>query len=417
MLFDFETAHENLMGRRSSLIRLGVTQTVGKLRTGDSRRLILTVVGVALAVALMISVTGVAVNLASSSTVQGDDVDYWIVPEGGSVSSVAVSVEGPQLGAVHETTERIQADNRVSFATPVELQLLQISTVESSEYVLAAGVIPPGGDHEILGLPSHQLVPGDPHYANGSYDGPWTGEAVVSSAAAELLNIEEGATLTPTRATENQTFQATAIAEGDLSGGVGPIPVVLVHTSELQTLSNTAGQDQADQILVSTNDPTVESTLESIYPETQVLLRAGIGGSDLSTSSLPLAVAVAALLATVAIGTLFVATLMGLESIAARETIAVRAALGFSTTSQMLIILAQTLTIAGLGGLGGTVLGLGGIYLLNAGATAFASVGQIAAFHPTLLAYGPGVAVLIGVLATPYPAWLAARTDHLEVLG
>lgn len=405
------------MGQRSSLIRLGVTQTVGKLRTGDSRRLLFTVVGVALAVALMISVTGVAVNLASGSTVQGDDVDYWIVPEGGSVSSVAVSVEGPQLGSVHETTERIQADDRVSFATPVELQILQLSTAESSEYVLAAGVIPTGDDHEILGLPSHQLTPGDPHYANGSYDGPWTGEAVVSSAAAELLGIEEGATLTPTRATDNQTFQATAIAEGDLSGGVGPIPVVLVHTSELQTLTNTASQDQADQILVSTNDPAVESTLESIYPETQVLLRAGLGGSDLSTSSLPLAVAVAALLATVAIGTLFVATLMGLESIAARETIAVQAALGFSTTSQMLIVLAQTLTIAGLGGFVGTVLGLGGIYVLNAGATVFASVGQIAVFHPGLLAYGPGVAVLIGVLATPYPAWLAARTDHLEVLG
>lgn len=405
------------MGRRSSLLQLGVAQTAGKLRTGESRRLLLTVVGVALAVALMVSVTGVAVNLASGSTVQGDDVDYWIVPEGGSVSSVAVSVEGPQLGAVHNTTNRIESDNRVSFATPVELQILQVSTAESSEYVLAAGVIPPGGDRDIIGLPSQHLTPGDPHYANGRYDGPWTGEAVVSSAAAELLDIEEGMTLTPAQATTNQTFRATAIAEGDLAGGVGPIPVILVHTSELQTITNTADQDQADQILVSTNDPAVRSTLESVYPETQVLLRAGLVGSDLSTSSLPVAVAVTALLATVAIGTLFVATLMGLESIATRETIAVRAALGFSTTSQMFIVLAQTLTIAGVGGGIGTVAGLGGIYLLNAGATPVAGVDQIAAFHPVLLVYGPSVAVVIGVLATPYPAWLAVRTDHLEVLG
>jgi putative ABC transport system permease protein len=190
-----------------------------------------------------------------------------------------------------------------------------------------------------------------------------------------------------------------------------------VHTSELQTLTNTASQDQADQILVSTNNPGVESTLESIYPETQVLLRAGLSGSDLSTSSLPVAVAVTALLATVAIGTLFVATLLGLESIATRETVAVRAALGFSATSQMLIVLAQTLTITGVGGVVGTLIGFGGIYLLNVGATTFAGVGQIAAIHPSLLGYGPSVAVLIGVLATPYPAWLTARTDHLEVLG
>lgn len=405
------------MGKRISLVRLGVTQTLGRLRTGDSRRLLVTVLGVALAVALMISVTGVAVNLASGSTVQGDDVDYWIVPEGGSINSVAVSVEGPQLGSVHQTTTRIQSDDRVAFATPVELQILELSTGDTSEYVLAAGVIPPGGEHTLLGLPSEQLTPGDPHYSNGSYDGPWTGEAVVSSAAAELLAVEQGDTLTPTRSTPNQTFEATTTAEGDLSGGVGPVPLILVHTSELQTLTNTATQDQADQILVSTNDPAVRSTLESIYPETQVLLRAGFGGSDLSTASLPIAVAVAALIATVAIGTLFVATLMGLESIAARDTIAVRSALGFSTASQMLIILVQTLTVAGLGGLGGTVLGVGGIHLLNVSADALSNVSQIAAVHLGLLAYGPGVALLIGVLATPYPAWLAARTDSLEVLG
>ena len=405
------------MGKRSSLFGLGVTQTVGRLRTGESRRLLLSVCGVALAVALMISVTGVAVNLAGGSTIQGDDVDYWIVPDGGSVSSVAVSVEGPQLGAVHETTARLQADERVTFATPVELQILQIDTGTTREYVLAAGVIPPESGESLLGLPTDHLTPGDPHYADGGYTGPWTGEAIVSNAAAEVVGLEEGDTIRPARAGPNQTFTTTTIADGDISGGVGPIPVLVVHTSELQRLTNTASQDSADQILVSTNDPTVKPTLKAAYPETQVLTRAGLGGEDLSTSSLPVAVAVAALIATVAIGTLFVATLVGLETIAAREMIAVQGALGLSTSSQMIIVFAQTLTIAGLGGLVGTLGGLAGLQVLNVGATIFGSVSQIAAFHPGLLAYGPGVALVIGVLATPYPAWIAARTDHLEVLS
>lgn len=405
------------MGKRTSLFRLGVIQTVGRLRTGENRRLLVSICGVALAVALMISLTGIAVNLAGGSTIQGDDVDYWIVPEDGSVNSIAVSVEGPQLGAVHETTTELQADERVTFATPVELQILQIDTGETREYVLAAGVIPPGSGASVLGLPTTQLTPGDPHYANGRYTGPWTGDAIVSSAAAEILGVEQGDALHPARAGPNQTFTTTAIADGDLAGGVGPVPVIMVHTSELQTLSNTASQDAADQILVSTNDPTVRTALETTYPETQVLTRAGLGGEDLSTSSLPVAVAVAALIATVAIGTLFVATLVGLETIAAREVIAVQGALGLSTLSQILVVFAQTLTIAGLGGLVGTLGGLGGLWLLNEGATTVASVNQIAAFHPALLAYGPGVALVIGVLATPYPAWIAARTDQLEVLS
>jgi putative ABC transport system permease protein len=371
--------------------------------------------GVALAVALMVSVTGVAVGLASGSTVQGDGVDYWIVPEGGSVSSVAVGVEGPRLGAVHKTTERIQRDERVTFATPVQIQILRLNANNTSEYVLAAGIIPPSGKQTLLGLPTEALTPGDPHYAAGAYDGTWTGEAVVSSAAAEILNIGVGDELSP--AATNRSFTAVAVADSDVSTGLGPVPVMLVHLSELQTLTGTQAGDQADQILVSTNNPGVESKLEGIYPRTDVVTRSGVGGERLSTSSLPLAVAVAALLAALCIGALFVATLMGLDVIDNRATIAAQGAMGFSQWSQTLLVTSQVLTIAGLGGIAGTLLGLAGIAGINWGSDALLGVGTVAQFHPLLLAYGPVVAICIGLFAAPYPAWLARRTDIVEVLS
>ncbi len=402
------------MRRAIALAKLGVTQTLGRLRTAEARRLVLTMLGVALAVALMVSVTSVAVGLASGSTVQSDGVDYWIVPEGGSASSIAVSVEGPRLGAVHQTTAELQTDSRVTFTTPVQLQIVRYPVGNDSEYVLVAGVIPPEGEQSVIGLPTGALTPGDPHYANGSYDGPWTGEAVLSDAAAEVLGADTGDQLQP--AGTNRSFRAVDVAQADVSTGVGPVPVMLVHLSELQTVTGTADGDQADQILVSTNDPSIESRLDGIYPRTDVLTRSGVGGASISTSSLPLAVAIAALLAAVSIGALFVATLMGLDVIDNRATIAARGAMGFSNRSQIIIILAQVLTIAGIGGVAGTLLGIGGIAAINAISNSLVGVTNVAQFHPGLLAYGPVVAIGIGLLATPYPAWLANRTDIVEVL-
>lgn len=402
------------MRRAVALCKLGVVQTLGRFRTSEARRLVMTLLGVALAVALMVSVTSVAVGLASGSTVQGDDVGYWIVPEGGSVSSIAVSVEGPRLGAVHQTTAEIESDDRVTFATPVQLQILRVTFEETSEYVLAVGIIPPEDDHRVVGLPTGALTPGDPHYADGAYDGPWTGEAVLSAAAADVLDAESGDDLA--MASTNQSFRAVDVAEADIDTGMGPVPVMLVHLSELQTITGTAAGDQADQILVSTNDPSVESKLEGIYPRTDVLTRSGIGGASVSTSSLPLAVAVAAFLTAVTIGALFVATLMGLDIIANRATIAAQGAMGFSRRSQTILVLSQVLTIAGLGGVVGTALGLVGVVGINWISNAYVGVQNVAQFHPLLLAYGPLVALSIGLLASPYPAWLARRTDIVEVL-
>lgn len=402
------------MRRAIALCKLGVIQTLGRFRTAEARRLVMTLLGVALAVALMVSVTSVAVGLASGSTVQGDDVDYWIVPEGGSASSIAVSVEGPRLGAVHRTTAGIQTDDRVTFATPVQLQILRVSAGNTSEYVLVVGVIPPEDDQRVVGLPTGALMSGDPHYADGAYDGPWTGEAVLSAAAAEVIDAESGDDLTAS--STNRSFQAVDMAEADIDTGLGPVPVMLVHLSELQTVTETASGDQADQILVSTNDPSVESKLAGVYPRTDVLTRSGVGGASLSTSSLPLAVAVAALLTAVSIGALFVATLMGLDIIANRATIAAQGAMGFSRRSQTVLVLSQVLTIAGLGGVVGTVLGLASLVGINWVSTAYVGVQNVAQFHPLLLAYGPLVALCIGLIATPYPAWLARRTDIVGVL-
>jgi putative ABC transport system permease protein len=186
--------------------------------------------------------------------------------------------------------------------------------------------------------------------------------------------------------------------------------------AELQTITGVESGDQADQILVSTNDPSVRSDIERLYPGTDVVSRTGLAGRELSTSSLPLAMAVSSFLVALTVGVLFVATMMGLELTSNRRYIAMLGAVGFSTRSRSLVVFAETLSISVLGGVIGIGVGAGGIVALNRATRETVGV-AVARFEPLLLGYGLGVAVLIGVLAAPYPVWLSRRLDTLEVLA
>jgi putative ABC transport system permease protein len=138
----------------------------------------------------------VSLGLASQAVVESEEVDYWIVPEGSETESVVVSSGGVKLGNVHAVSQQIAQDDRVEYATPVFVTLLPVQDAVTGErtYVLTVGVIPaPGMD--ILGLPADPLTPGDPHYANGSYDGPMTHKVVVDERTAARYNLSTGDTL------------------------------------------------------------------------------------------------------------------------------------------------------------------------------------------------------------------------------
>ena len=400
------------------LWRLGFARTLGRLLTGESSRVLLSIIGVAIAVMLMTTVSGISIGLASQSAIQSEDVNYWIVPESGTASSVAVSVGGPALGNVHAVTETLMANDRIQYATPVQTQILQLSARDEREYILVVGAIPrTQRSPSVVGLPTAPLKPGDPYYLNGSYAGQWTGQAVMNDAAAELLNSSEGDVVHVPTGRTNKTFTAVNISEGGLNSGVGPVPVVLVHLSELQAITGTTQSDQADQILVSTNNPGVKSEIESLYPGTMVVTQTGFSTSQLSTSSLPLAIALLSFITSITIGVLCVATMMGLQVTADRQNLAVLAALGYSNRSRSVLVLLETITVGLCGGIVGVGLGSAGIKLTNTVAAHYWGLTAVALFDPLLLGYGLGVAFLIGFLAAPYPIWLSTRTDPVEVLG
>lgn len=403
--------------RLRSLLGLAVLRVGGRVRIAP-QRVLLSVLGVALAVGLMVAVTGVSLGLASQSVVESDGVDYWIVPEQANVESIAVSTGGLKLGDVHRTSDAIAADDRVDYATPVLLELVPVRDSQTGDrkYVLAVGIVPAPGT-EVLGLSADALEPGDPHFANGSYDGPWTGEVVLNDAAATVTNTSTGDRLELLRSSQNRSLTVQNVSAGGATTPGGTLPVMLVHLSELQAVTGAADGDVADQILVSTNDRSVRSTLEGRYPRTVVVTRSGLSAQEVSTSNLPLAVAVAALVAAVVVGVLFVTTLMGLEVSADRPQLATLAAIGVSSRSRSLLVAAETLVVSLAGGLLGVGLGLLGIVAINEFGTATFGVATVAVFEPRVGAYGLVVAALIGVVGAAYPVVLSRRTKVLEVLS
>ncbi|WP_224448760.1 ABC transporter permease [Haloprofundus salilacus] len=366
---------------------------------------------------LLTVVTGVSLGLASQSAIQSESVDYWIVPEETGQSSLAVEVSGPQLGGVHGATTRLKADDRITYATPVQTHITQVAGEDGTrEYILLIGVIPDGSGREVAGLSTAGLTPGDPYYANGRYNGTWTGDLVVSSGTAELLNGSTGSEFTVSEKGTSRTLTIANVSDGGVQSGAGTLPVGIVHLAELQAVSGSTGGDQAQQILVSTTDPSVKPKLSSLYPGTDVVTQTGFASRDISTSNLSLAIALAAFVTALVTGVLLVGTIMGLEILADRSTLALLGAIGYSDRSRALLILTETVIVTLIGGFVGVLLGAGGIAVVNYLSADLLGVESIALFDPLMFGYGLCVAVIIGLLAAPYPVWLSRRIEPVEGL-
>ncbi|WP_394326839.1 ABC transporter permease [Natrialba sp. SSL1] len=365
----------------------------------------LSILGVAAIIALLVIVTGLGLGLATGTTIYDDDIDYWVVPEDSGSSSPLLATDNPRFGSVHDSTEQFRTDE-VTFATPVLSQVLQLEADGETEFILVIGVINEPGLDSVTGVTTDGLSDGDPYYADDSYDGTWTGDVVLSESASTLLDAESGTQLT---IAGNESFTVTGVDDG--SDTVGNVPAAVVQLSELQTLTGAAEHDQADQFIVGTNSPAVETTLESVYPQSEVLTRGELTTSEAMDSELPLALALTAFIIAISVGTLFVLTTNGLEVVADQRQLATLAAIGISTRSQLTLVGIQTIVVTGIGGFLGAVAGMGGIWAVNTAALELLTTEPIALSESWFLLYGGGVGLLIGVLSLPYLLVLTRRVS------
>lgn len=395
---------------------LGVRRVVGRLRGTAPGRTAVCVAGVAVAVALLLVVTGVSIGLAAGTTVESEGIDYWIVPDEEGSGTVPLEAEGARLSGVHEVTDRLRADDRVDYVSPVALRPLRLENPRTGNatYVVAVGVIPSEDPRRVADMDVSALDTAYTHYADGTYDGEWSGDAVVSPGVAADLGVEAGSPVDV--GGTDRSLTVVAVNDREMAAGVGEVPAIAMPLAELQSVTGLDATDGADQVLVDTSDPSVRSELEATYPETEVVSRTGIDGVETTSTDLPLAMALAAALVAGGIGIAFVATMMGLELTAGRRELAVLDAVGLTGRVRAVVVVSETVTVAVLGGIVGVALGLVATAGVNAGVTSALGIPPLAERPPWLVGYAFAAAIAVGLCAAPYPLYLAATTDTLEEL-
>jgi putative ABC transport system permease protein len=396
------------------LVGVALRRTANKATRTAPRQTAVSVLGVAIAVALMLVVTATGLGLVEGTTVRGDAVDYWVVPEGGGASTMVVSTGSAQIGSVHEKSAELNSDDRIEYSTPVQISVLNVRSGGKSEYVLGVGIVPAPSLDKVAGLPTSALSPGDPYYANGSYNGTWTGEAVLSGGAASQLNVSANATITFSGAVSGsgtRELRVTSVERAAVESGLSGMPVMLVHLSELQAITGAKSADQADQILVQSTVGGLKPELEERFDGASAVTRSGFAVQNSVDSDLPLAMGVAALLVAIVVGVLFVATTQGLQVESDSEQLATMTAIGFSRHGRSVLLVVQALALTLIGGAIGVVLAYVTTAITNYAAMRAIAPVPIANFHPLLVVYGLGVSVFIGVLVAPYLLAMEGRTE------
>jgi len=418
-----EITSRNALARWFAVVKFAVGRLLQRTWRTAPRQILAILAIVALAITLLLIVTGVSLELADDRGVETDDADYRIVPEGGSSLSAVIDVEGPQLGNVHERAAKLESHESVERATPIFVDAVRIRAPDSTEpvYVVAIGVVPGDDGPTVAGIETNVLETGDPYYANGSYDGEYTGNLLLSQGAANQLNasvddqvlLQSGST-----GAFSDEHSVTEIDDTSTQAVGSELPIAVFQLSELQSMSGAADDDMADQVIVKTDgEDDVRPLLEATFDEATVTEADGSEFEALQSDELAMALSLSAAGIGIGLCVLFVTTTMGLTIEGDRQTLAVLAALGFSEQARLGIVAVTILSITLAGAVAGLVLGVVGIHVVNAVAQATVTNAPIATIGIWAIPYAAGVAIIAGILAVPYPLVIAARTDVLTELG
>lgn len=407
--------------RWMGVIGLSLRRLFADARRPGLSRIAVSVAVVAVAIAIFVVVAGTSLGLASQPAIDDAESEYWISPESADTLTTVTAADGPQLGDVHARSAELESNDEIERATPVLVEVLEFRTDFDSEpeYIVAIGVIVSKDDAAVAGISTDGLASNDPYYADGTYDGEFTGDVVLSRAGANVLDAQAGDGLLLTQpgpGAVDQSFSVARVSEQDARSVQGELPVAVFQLSELQAFTGADSGDQADQILVDAESDAAVPIMEDAYPHASVVERDNPGGDRLLDAELPLAMGLSALLITLVVTTLVIATAAGIEVEADRRNLAVLAALGLSSRSTTGLVLTRTIAVAAIGGLVGAILGSLGIVLVNTLVETYLETAGFALLTPKIASYGVVVAILAGVLAAPYPVFLARRTATLGEL-
>jgi putative ABC transport system permease protein len=412
----------------------------------------LTSLGVGLAVGLVVLLLALSSGIeTSASTLAGaSGVDLLIA----SANTTFAQDTFPPITEAHSLAVRIPAaDPNVATASPWLVSDLVFgnaslwaransSTVPSGWSPTGSGTVGwiPGAN---AGIETPDVyngtgfsVAGDPHFANGTYEGPRTGEIELDQGLAGVLGVSVGATVwaaafPPTGPSQLAGWYANA-TPFRVVGVTGPfwlLPSALlafVYLSELQSIVGgaSATTDYGSLVLVHLRDPTQASDdqtrLAAAFPGLTVFTLSDILGAiqhvvDLYRTFGELIGAIGLVVAA-----LFATTVLQMSVDDRSREIALLRAIGHSRAGIGGLVLEEALLLSGLG----LAVGLPIAYLGALGINAFLlrllaglpSGFSFVSFDGSVILSGVAIVVVIGLLAGLAPAARAMQLPVAEEL-
>ena len=387
----------------------------------DKTRTVLAVIGIALAVLSVTLLAGVGAGVTETGNelFTQADRDLWVT--GGPIELAPGSVGGFQnpVPRSHELANSIEQRDDVQTAVPLAFQVVYVSTDgEEFDTVMGSGTPGAGGFAITQG---EMFTNPTTHYANGTYEGNFTHEVVISPEVAERRDLTVGDTLyvggTIASARANK-FRVVGISP-TFSNFLGTATVTL-PLGELQTLTGNAYDDSATLITISTvegtNREAVRSELQAEYPGYTFRTNQEQLVEVLQQQAVILAAGTSlVILGVIAGGMLSLNLLLSLVYIQ-REPLSVLRATGTTRAG----IVAIAMTQAGVIAVGGYLLGVIFTPLLAAGIDriAFAVTGFEGLVQVPAYAYyaGGGVAIAFALLGGLAGAWRVTRITSAQGL-
>ena len=373
-------------------------------------RTVLLVLAISLAVLSTTLLASVGVGVVETGTQMFDDAgrDLWV---SGGPSRIGPGGLENGITDAHRVAAEMKARDGVLNAEPIAYQSVYVGT-DPGDLHNVVGVGITGGGGESVSITAGRSFEGgvDPHYADGTYDGPMTREVVVGPRLAAQFDLEPGDALhvggTVASARENRF---TVIGVSPTFSRFLGAPTAFLLLSELQEVSGTTGSDRAAQIIVTlqpgTDVEAAEREFERAYPEYEIRTNQEQLQAVLQGQALVLASAGVLVVLAVLAGIALTVNVMALLVHHQRRALAVLKAGGVSSRTLGWVVIWQAVLVGVVGaglGLALTPVGVAGLNWLAELVVGFEDLVRTPRW---VYLVGGGLALGIGLLGAAVGAW------------
>ncbi|ELY72303.1 ABC transporter permease [Natrinema pallidum] len=407
----------------NSLHRL---RTAGSLTVAQFRqrklRLSLAIIGIALAVLAITLLAGTGIGVLETGEQQFDaaERDLWVTAGETRITSAGGGGFENTLYDSRNLSTELESNEEISNAIPLAFDTVYVRSNQSGSFntFIATGT-PQGGP--AVHVTDGDQIQGDPHYANGTYDGEMTNEVLIDEETARELNVSVGdsinigGSLAAAREHEFTIVGMTPTFEQMLG-----TPTVTMPLSELHEVTGTTQTEPATFITITVEDGTtveaVQRDLQETYPEYKIRTNQEQLSAILQEQVLLLAAAGVLVFLALSAGIALTLSLLSLVIHQQRQTFGALTAQGISSSFLIATVIGQGLIIGTLGGGIGVLLTPLAVTVLNHLAAVIVGFDGLVQTAPWIYVGSLGIAIVIGTVAAAIAGWKISRTPPLELL-